>query len=337
VTGAATTSSNVQHAFVGSFGGLSDLGTLPGGSYSQGFAVNSAGAVAGSSEVAVVHFMGGVPVIQIETHAFLSSGGQMQDLGTLPGGHYSAAYGLGGTGEVVGAADAGGGIIHAFMSAGGKPSDLGTLGGMASQANAVNDAGQITGWANTSFGATHAFRSGGAGQLHDLGTLAGDIASYGTAINALGQVVGYSVASDGTSRAFITDAFGTMRPLGGGSTVAYGINSPGAAVGEIDLGGGLSHAVLWDSSGTLFDLNQFLSPSSGWTLESARGINDMGQIAGYGSVLVDTPGGPVLQTHAFLMTPIPPDPTGSPEPASVILLVLGAAGIVVAKRAQKLR
>jgi probable HAF family extracellular repeat protein len=42
-----------------------------------------------------------------------------------------------------------------------------------------------------------------------------------------------------------------------------------------------------------------LAPDSGWTLASANGINDRGQIVGYG--IGPLPNGP----HAFLLTPAP--------------------------------
>ncbi len=47
----------------------------------------------------------------------------------------------------------------------------------------------------------------------------------------------------------------------------------------------------------MVDLNTLISPSSGWTLTAAGGMNDLGEIAGYGTI-----GG---VTHAFLLTPVP--------------------------------
>jgi probable HAF family extracellular repeat protein len=59
---------------------MTDLGTLPGGSYNRSRArgINDSGQVVGDSTAAMAL-------------AFLYSGGQMQDLGTLPGTGYSAA------------------------------------------------------------------------------------------------------------------------------------------------------------------------------------------------------------------------------------------------------
>jgi len=44
------------------------------------------------------------------------------------------------------------------------------------------------------------------------------------------------------------------------------------------------------------DLNDLLPSSSGWTLMQGWGINDLGQITGYGTING--------QYHAFLMTPV---------------------------------
>ncbi|HEV3122336.1 MAG TPA: PEP-CTERM sorting domain-containing protein, partial [Isosphaeraceae bacterium] len=114
------------------------------------------------------------------------------------------------------------------------------------------------------------------------------------------------------------------------------INSLGTVVGESDLGDG-AHALLWNANGTPFDLNQFLSSSSGWMLESARGINDFGQITGYGLLTLDSPGGPVTQTHAFLLNPVDPAIPDNPEPASILLLGLGGLGVAAGAWVQRRR
>ena len=70
-------------------------------------------------------------------------------------------------------------------------------------------------------------------------------------------------------------------------------------------------------SGVMTDLNTVLNASGvGWTLESAEGINDSGQIVGYGLI-----GG---VQHAFLLDVVP-------EPSACAMLVggLGLLGLVV--------
>jgi hypothetical protein len=58
----------------------------------------------------------------------------------------------------------------------------------------------------------------------------------------------------------------------------------------------------------MLDLNDLIPAGSGFTLQAARGINDAGQIAGFGTF--------DGATHAFLLTPVP-------EPSSLVLACLG--------------
>ena len=59
-----------------------------------------------------------------------------------------------------------------------------------------------------------------------------------------------------------------------------------------------SHAFVYDNEkGTMIDLNSLVDSAAGWTLVLAGGINNSGQIVGYGT----TPDG---NTRAFLLTPI---------------------------------
>ena len=96
---------------------MTDLGTLPGGTYSRASGINNNGQIVGYSQTA-----------SGSEHAFLYSGGTMTDLGTLPGGNDSWATGINNNGQIVGysytaLAD------HAFLYSGGTMTDLGTLGG----------------------------------------------------------------------------------------------------------------------------------------------------------------------------------------------------------------
>ena len=61
-------------------------------------------------------------------------------------------------------------------------------------------------------------------------------------------------------------------------------------------------------------MNSLISPSSGWTLEDATGINNSGQICAYGT-------NPSGQTDAFLLTPVP-------EPSTITLLLASAACVL---------
>jgi len=66
------------------------------------------------------------------------------------------------------------------------------------------------------------------------------------------------------------------------------------------------------------DLNNLIPANVGWVLQEATGINDLGQVSGYGTI-----GG---QTHGFLLTP-------APEPASVALLAIAGGALLLRRRA----
>ena len=75
---------------------VTDLGTVGGpnaeeGTNSYAYGINASGQVVGTSFISANNV----------THAFLYSGGTMQDLGTL-GGRQSYAYGINASGQVVG-------------------------------------------------------------------------------------------------------------------------------------------------------------------------------------------------------------------------------------------
>ncbi len=76
---------------------------------------------------------------------------------------------------------------------GGDPytvTDLGTLGGMQSEAFAVNASGQVAGWSNVNSSATDAFLDSGSAMV-DFGTLGNNQGGAARGINSSGQVVGF--------------------------------------------------------------------------------------------------------------------------------------------------
>jgi probable HAF family extracellular repeat protein len=106
------------------------------------------------------------------------------DLGTLPGGASSQAYGINASGQVVGQAANASGNTHAFLYSGGVMSDLGTLGGPYSYARGINDSGQIVGWSylTTAFSPQHAFLYTSGGSMTDLGVPSGYTDSFAVGI-----------------------------------------------------------------------------------------------------------------------------------------------------------
>ena len=94
-----------------------DLGTLGGNSTPRG--LNDFGQVVGDSYISA----------DVQ-HAFLFSGGNMIDLGTL-GGNGSQAFGINNRGQVVVSSDTAGGQMNAFFFSDGAMTDLGFDGGAA--------------------------------------------------------------------------------------------------------------------------------------------------------------------------------------------------------------
>ncbi len=224
---------------------------------------------------------------------------------------YSTAYGVNASGQAVGDSTMlGGGTGDAGLwtvGAGGAvtTTDLGNLGGSGGCGMGINDSGLIAGYAATTAGAVHAvvWNAGVSPiTMTDIDGLGGS-SSNANAVNNSGQVVGYANTSDGVSHAFLWTSSAGMSNLDVGSSlgetasVANAVNSAGSVVGSMTISGA-AHAFL-DSGGTMIDLNSFISPTSGWLLAYAKGINDSGEITGWGA---NSAG----KTRAFLLAPALP-------------------------------
>jgi probable HAF family extracellular repeat protein len=274
---------------------MADLGTL-GGDSSKGFGINNSGQVTGVSYTG----SGGSYY-----HAFFYNNGTMTDLGSLTGNSGSSyGYGINNSGQVTGVSYTTDGFARAFLYSNGAMTDLGTLLGNSgsSYGYGINDSGQVTGCSDSSdSNKTHAFLYSG-GAMTDLGTLGGNF-SCGRGINSSGQVTGYAYTTDST-HAFLYSG-GVMTDLdavAGNWSEGLGINKSGQVIGSVNTGDG-AYAFLY-SGGTMVYLNTLIPAGSGWELVCVNGINDSGQITGYGI-------NAALETHAFLL---------SPNPASTVTL-----------------
>jgi probable HAF family extracellular repeat protein len=249
-------------------------------------------------------------------YAFVVSNGKVTTLGTL-GGSESEGRSINNSGQIAGFSSLPDDATRAVLYSNGSTANLGTLGGSFSIGTGINQSGVITGYSATIADTTiHGFIYSN-GTMVDIGDLGGGF-SEASAINNSNQITGSATTANGVTHAFIY-ADGVMTDLGapdGTSTSGNAINDLGQVVGQIDLPDGSLHPFLY-SNGIMSDLTTLIDPASGWTLESAGGINDEGDIVGEGFFNG--------QPEAFLLTPDAfsgAATTAVPEPATLSLLAL---------------
>jgi photosystem II stability/assembly factor-like uncharacterized protein len=196
----------------------------------------------------------------------------------------------------------------------GKSTNLGT----GWYPNAINNYGQVIG-TNTPQDAilwTPATPNGPVGTMRDISNdlPGGPAMSTPYGINDMGVVTGNVLPDGNTEYAFVwtpqqkNGTTGTMillpsvPGLPSGSCYASAINNRGDVVGYIspNVATKANFATLWtlqaDGTYTATDLNTLVPPGIGLQLESATGINDAGQIVGYGYAADNS-------KHPFLLTP----------------------------------
>ena len=235
--------------------GMQDIETLGGLDAASPF-INERGQIAGFSYTSDM----AVDPFLWEPPSERHPNGKMIDLGSLGGtsGGEGDGVALNNRGQVVGASNIAGDLYaHPFLwTAPGPMRDLGTLGGPGGVANAINEAGEVVGFADLPAGAGSSTDAflWKKGEMTDLGVLAGHCFSGAFSINAKTQVTASSFPCDG---------------------------SP-------------AHAVLWENSGPMVDLNDLVSGAD-VTLTGSF-INDRGEITA-GGVLANG------DLHIFLLIP----------------------------------
>jgi probable HAF family extracellular repeat protein len=308
-----------QHGFFFSSGMLSDIGTL-GGNTSNASRMNDLGQIVGWSDSSGP---GGAP-------GFIYSGGTMAPVGGFGITAVSAINNAGtmtGTAWIAGAG--GDGQYHAYTLSGGVFTDLGTVPGrIESHGVAINDAGHVAGsTAPVESGPPNwplnpmLYRNGVMSDLGDGGYMGPW--SEARAINAYDQVVGaLGVYFAGSGDLYPHLAFlwqdGALKTIGsfgpGLASWASDINNLGWIVGGGWVGEvGTGHGFLF-RDGSFVDLNTLIDPASGWVIQDAAAINDLGQIAGTACIA-----GECYAVRLDLVSAVP-------EPASRAML-LGGAGV----------
>jgi probable HAF family extracellular repeat protein len=293
---------------------VTDIGTLPGGSFSIAFGAPSPGGqVGGFSSLA-----------DGSQRAVLWQDGRMTDLGTL-GGKNSGASGPNRSGEApiiaeTATTDPLGENFCGFLTAAGKPSGkicrgaywkggllraLPTLGGNNAEAFALNNAGWLAGAAETRAHDPTCLRpqrlafeaalwAPSTGAVHALAPLPGDTVGFALDLNDRGEVVGASGSCANTTLVplevaphAVLWANGSPKDLGslGGRllSTAAGVNEQGDVIGGSDLAGDTApcspgcHSFLWTKRAGMQDLGTLpgdVSSLGGW-------INDKGQVVGW--------------------------------------------------------
>lgn len=297
----------IAHAFQWRRGTLTDLRTLPGGNNSVAVSISANGLIVGLSENGLVDPLLGF----LEVNAVLWKDGEIINLGTLEGGHVSAAFSVNSRGQVAGVFFNStpdqfefGFQEKAFLWQNGVMEDLGTLGGPNARADYINERGQVAGHSDvtmatnpsTGLRTNHAFIWENGAML-DLGTLGGTLSSE-AALNSRGQVAGGSnlpgdvgCPNSCLSHPFLWDEgqLTDLGTLGGDSATAFWLNDAGEVVGPSNtVGDQAVHSFLW-KNGVMTDLGTVGNDLCSW----ASGINSQGQIVGLSNNCQD-------DLHAFL-------------------------------------
>ena len=320
-----------------------NLGTL-GGPSSEAEDINNHGQITGDSKNPAGEF-----------RAFIYQNGVMSDLGDL-GGDFSFGNGINDNGVVVGTADTGsneqfsqrGAIFESgsvtalapsqlrspsainnsgtivginfttnrgFVYANNVLTEIGALGGYQSAARDVNASGQVVGGISFFPESKSLAILFDGGMVTDLGSLGGT-RSYAHGINDAGHIVGSTTDASGDQLGFIyQDGVMTGIP---GTAVALDINNHGQVVGLSNPASSEFRAFLYDGNTTI-DLNDLLPANSGWMLERANAINDLGMIVGRGKFNGES--------RAFLMT--------VPEPTVPISMLCGLVALLGTSRLRR--
>ncbi|MGB3511593.1 MAG: DUF3466 family protein [Microcoleaceae cyanobacterium] len=294
IVGYSITNNDEKRAFVwDSNDGIQDIGTL-GDDLSCAYGINDYGQVAGYS----VCNHG-------QSRAFVwDATNGIQDLNT-PDYSLTEAYSINNVGQIVGLSITPNGQRAAFIWDGNNGmKNIGIAGEVESSAFGINNFGQVVGYSVSSDLIVRAFKWDSDQGIQELpGFLGSDINRYG-------RVVGFYTLPEDSNRAFVWDGSDTL-DLGTVSgdvdlqffdSEANSINDFGLVVGYSDRLININQrkwdrrAFICDRMNNMQDLNDLIDPDSGWIVREAQGINNHGQIVGWGNKNNNR--------RAFLLTPI---------------------------------
>lgn len=276
---------------------MTDLGTLPGGKFSEATDINNSGQIIGISSA----YSDGRDYF---SHAFLYSGGQMIDLGTL-GGSYSTATAINDSGQIVGYSKNGNDVSDAFLYSNGKMTDLNSLipqdsGWTLSDATAINNFGQILGDGYIG-GENHQFLlspisttatpKDGITTVGNISTQGSSVLLQGLKINLTGSKVvtkggnitfdGPTILNSSTGAYTFNSAKSTATDKGGDITFKNTLDSNSAGASSLSLTGGLGNITFNNAVGGNASLKDL-------TVNSAKTFTVNADITSKGNITVIT-------------------------------------------------
>ncbi len=219
------------------------MGAINENSHSGAFRVNRIGETVGSSTINEL----------LDDHAVYFFQGNVENLGTLPGGNKSFASGINSFGVVVGDSNISPLEVRAFRkdmrNDDSEMQNLGTLGGNFSAAEAVNDNGIVVGCSKTQTNDQRAFIWTEFEGMQPLATFNSHPYDCALDINKKNVIVGYSLIPNLPGIRPTLWLLGTrhlvnLGDLGGGEGKASSINNKGDVVGYSTTTQGEQHAFL---------------------------------------------------------------------------------------------
>jgi probable HAF family extracellular repeat protein len=194
VTGLATLSGGVTHAFLYSNNVMKDIDAA--GVYSAGLAINNRGWIAGTYHAGA------------DNSAFMYRDGVMHDISMSSGWHTCYGRAINNDGQVAGNGYNPLGYVRAFLYVNDKMKDLGALGGSLSSGYGINDFRDVVGEGETPEGRMHAFLYS-QNKMIDLNSridqTLGIVLNSALAINNRGEIIakGFSTRTPEIPDAFI--------------------------------------------------------------------------------------------------------------------------------------
>jgi len=277
VVGLYQTGGGVNHAFLWDAGVITDLHGIQ-NAEGGAFAINESGLIVGEAEDGT----------GITTAFYWVSPGPMQFMliynGATFNGFESTALDVNNGGAITGYAHLNNLTRRAYRWESGQTQDLGPLGGFGgSRAYGIGDSNHIVGFAENNSNVNVPFMWHASHGMMALSSATGNASD----VNAAGQAVGYRwfAGDDRAHRWEVVDGNVVETKLGvlPGDDDSYPatISDSGQVIGR--SAGTTSRAWIWQD-GQMTDLNDLLPPDSGWVLEFAFGMNEVGQIVGRGKL-----------------------------------------------------